>query len=64
MHSCSDEALDRIRTPLQALMDLMVKQENMEANHPGRRELGLMIEQLAAEIAFRKGREDRLQSAA
>lgn len=64
MHSFSDEALNRIRSPLQALADLRAKQANMGSNHPEWWKLAEMIERLAAEIAGREGRGGYFGSAA
>jgi hypothetical protein len=53
MYSFAHEVLNRVRTPSEALADLLVRYQNMESNHPDRPKLGAMIDQLAAEVTGR-----------
>src|SRR5665213_3018575 len=46
MYSFADEVLNRVRTPPQALADLMARYKGMDFNHPGRLGLAQMIAQL------------------
>ena len=64
MYSFADEVLNRVRTPPQALADLMARYKGMDFNHPGRLGLAQMIAQLKTEIALREGTAFDLRPAA